>query len=108
MGTILELETINSNSLKVRKSEMDTLKAAKQVVYKLSASRLGRPTNVYSFHQGHSFSPQWMDCIKHANFSMLSLLPVFSYAPEGQINFKFLQSLICGSFISLSQTLGPN
>lgn len=69
------------------------------------------------FSQGHFFfsCPQWMDCIKLASFSMLPLLPIFSYAPEGLItswtmkkNFKFLQSLICGSFISLSQTLGLN
>lgn len=67
------------------------------------------------FSQGHSFCPQWMDCIKHASFSMLPLLPIFSHAPEGQItswimkkNFKFLQSLLCGNFILLTQTLGPN
>lgn len=114
MGTILELETTNSNSL--RSERVKRIHSSLQSKLYINCLPLSwRDLQMFTvFSQGHSFCPQWMDCIKLASFSMFPLLPIFSCAPEGQIiswtikkNFKFLQSLICGSFISLSQTLGP-
>lgn len=88
---------------------MDTLKVAKNVLCELFTSQLCDSSKCLQFSPSNTLP------VYNGSFPIPPWLPILTSVPEGQVmpwtmekNLKFLQGLFPGSFISSSQTSGPN